>query len=294
MISLETLFYRHLIEAVGPEHIGFVRGKRDMQGHQLSSNKLLASLFSQELDKVGKNPDKLSQENINRIYNHPQVSKGLKGHMDGMAKQFGNKWYKPQKGYKFSGKELQGVQHISLAGDARLVWFDIKPGNTEYFLTTHQRRNGYAHVAEYVKLRKSGVTAKKARAQINNAADQPKKPQNDAPDDGLNARARRRIARGNPPHPSHKPNTRNPSPNATITKKVDSVKMMRDKAKADAAAWEKRRAAQAQKHNTMSRGQSGKYTFKNPSAPKQGRSMEVKKDNKPGIFARLKKTLGMK
>lgn len=158
-----TEFYNHLIEAVRPSAVQFVKGKRDMSGNILRNNKELASLFSKELDKVGSNPDRLTKTNIDAIYK--AANPGLQKHMDNMKSQRGDEWYKPKKGYGFtSNSQLKHAKHLVLAGDVRLIMTKLRDGKFDYSITNHGAKGpaDYQHVLDYVK-------------KVRGAAEQPKK-----------------------------------------------------------------------------------------------------------------------
>jgi hypothetical protein len=145
-------FYNFLIEAIRPNKVPFVKGKRDMTGRVLKNNKELASLFSRELEKVGNDPNRLTNQHMTSI--HKSANPGLQKHIDNMKNQSGDYWYKPKNGFGFvKSSQLKHAKHLVLAGDARLIITKLRDGEFDYSITNHGAKGSadYQHVLDYVK-----------------------------------------------------------------------------------------------------------------------------------------------
>ena len=259
-----TEFYNHLLEAIAANKITFVKGKRDMTGNVLRNNKELASLFSKQLDKVGQDPNRLTNRHMLTIYK--DANPGLKKHIDNMKNQRGDYWYKPKNGFGFSkGSQLQHAKHITLAGDARLILTKLRDGRYDYSLTNHGAKGSadYQHVLDYIKkVRGEAPVLKKGDDPLTG---KPKDSPKDPPPKKSALRSymdreREKIARGDP-----------------------------DAVKAHQQRYDKMMKTADDLNKMMKKRQATRSTKK--WAPIGSAGLERKK---PSAFQRLKNVLGMK
>lgn len=175
-MSIQEL-YNFLLEAVRSNQVPFVRGKRDMTGNVLKNNKELASLFSRELEKVGNDPNRLTNQHMTSIYK--SANPGLQKHLDNMKNQRGDYWYKPRKGFGFANSsQLKHAKHLILAGDARLIVTKLRDGKYDYSITNHGVGGAadYQHVLDYIKkVRGEAPVLKKGDDPLTGKPREPKK-----------------------------------------------------------------------------------------------------------------------